>query len=210
MDSHGPTGNACAHEAITVGGRKRCARCGLELAPEFSGAGKKLDAGKPRYDLLPTKALRAYVDVLTYGERKYEANGWMKVVGWRWRYMRAGLTHAFAYISSRLAGVAVPLDVETGLPELAHAMCCFSFVLDNDLALQAGSRTVPDGDAPAPPESQVETAVVGASDFASVLGAAHLPEQPKPSCFGQFHLFVPGEPKCMCGVNRAQAFGGAP
>lgn len=120
-----------------------------------SGAGKKHDAGKPRYDLLPPRATRAYVDVLTYGAAKYTANGWRKVVGWRWRYMRAGLTHAFGYLAGRLRGEPVPLDSETGLPELAHAMCCISFVLDNDLALAAGASGVPDGDAPAPIESQV-------------------------------------------------------
>jgi hypothetical protein len=114
-----------------------------------SGPGKKHDAGKPRYDLIPTRALREFVEVLTFGAAKYEANGWKKVVGWRWRYLRAGLTHVFKFIEGE------KLDDESGFHHLAHALCCFFFVLENELTLDTPLRaSVPDGDAPAPPESQ--------------------------------------------------------
>lgn len=123
--------------------------------PTFSGAGKKFDAGKPRYDLLPPRSTLEYVMVLTFGAAKYEANGWKKVVGWRWRYLRAGLTHVFQYLLARATGnKEAERDSETGYHHLGHAMCCFSFVLDNDLSIEAGETTVPDGDAPAPRESQ--------------------------------------------------------
>lgn len=118
----------------------------MSSAP-FHGAGKKLDKGKPRYDLIPTRALLEFVRVLTFGVEKYEANGWRKVIGWRWRYLRAGLTHVFQYIGGQAC------DPETGYHHLAHALCCFFFVLDNELAIVDGV-TVPDGDAPAPPDSQ--------------------------------------------------------
>lgn len=104
------------------------------------GPGVKYDHGKPRYDLLPPRALLEFVLVLTFGAKKYTANGWKAVVGWRWRYARAALTHVFRY----LAGEA--RDPETGLHHLAHALCCIIFMLDNELALEAGVKTVPDGD----------------------------------------------------------------
>lgn len=116
--------------------------------PPFSGAGVKHDLGKPRYDLIPTRALAAFVAVLTFGALKYTANGWRKVVGWRWRYGRAALTHFFLWLSGE------KLDPESGIHHLAHCLCCIFFILDHELALEAGATDIPDGDAEAPRESQ--------------------------------------------------------
>lgn len=39
--------------------------------------GIKYDAGKPRLDLLPPKAILAIGEVMTYGAAKYGANNWL-------------------------------------------------------------------------------------------------------------------------------------
>lgn len=113
----------------------------------MSEAGKKYDAGKPRWDLVPLRAHSEFVDVLTFGAEKYTANGWRQVIGWRWRYTRAGLGHVIKYMMGQRN------DEETRKHHLAHALCCFYFVLEHELAIEAGV-VVPDGDAEAPPESQ--------------------------------------------------------
>lgn len=123
--------------------------------------GVKLDAGKLRFDLIPLLAQLEFVHVLTFGVKKYGANNWWKVIGWRWRYVGAGLRHVFAYMAGKFTGETY--DKETGLHHLAHALCCFYFVLDNELVLRAQAesgnvnwRVVPDGDA-VPPEHAAPT-----------------------------------------------------
>lgn len=106
--------------------------------------GTKFDQGKPRLDLMPMRALLEYSMVLTFGAEKYGANNWRKVVGWRWRYLGAGLRHVVAYALGERS------DVESSRHHLAHALCCFSFVLENELNLELGSTDVPDGDAVPP------------------------------------------------------------
>ena len=107
--------------------------------------GTKLDVGKLRFDLVPVRAMWEFVGVLTFGAKKYGANNWRNLIGWRWRYIGAGLRHVFSYMSGDRS------DSESGSHHLSHALCCFFFVLDNELAIEAGVKTVPDGDA-IPPE----------------------------------------------------------
>ena len=96
------------------------------LCPHFSAAavGLKLDAGKPRWDLLPPRALEDVAKVLEFGARKYAPDNWRKVEGWRWRYLRAGIGHCYAHLRGER------LDAESGLPHLAHTVCCLLFVLE--------------------------------------------------------------------------------
>jgi hypothetical protein len=88
--------------------------------------GRKNDQGKPRWDLIPLKALGSMVDVLTFGAQKYAPDNWRSVEGWRWRYLRAGLGHIFAWARGE------KLDPESGKPHLAHAACCIFFLLELD------------------------------------------------------------------------------
>lgn len=88
--------------------------------------GRKDDADKARWDLLPWAATRDVVDVLTVGARKYAPNNWRFVDGWRWRYHAAALRHLAAW------ALGERLDPETGLPHLAHATCCLLFLADLD------------------------------------------------------------------------------
>lgn len=88
--------------------------------------GQKLDDGKPRWDLLPPKALHEVVLVLTFGANKYSPDNWRQVPGWRWRYFRAALGHLWSWWRGE------ERDLESGLPHLAHAACCVLFLLDLD------------------------------------------------------------------------------
>ena len=87
--------------------------------------GMKFDQDKPRYELLPVGPIEDTVKVLTYGAKKYEAWNWKKVVAENpERYYAAALRHILAWRKGEL------LDEETGLPHLAHAMCCLVFLME--------------------------------------------------------------------------------
>jgi Domain of unknown function (DUF5664) len=86
--------------------------------------GVKFDIGKPRWSLLPLRAVALVVDVLEYGAQKYAPDNWRKVPDWRQRYYDAAMRHILAW---RLGG---RLDAESGLPHLAHAICCLLFALE--------------------------------------------------------------------------------
>lgn len=86
--------------------------------------GEKHDQGKLRFDLVPPHAERALAAVLTFGAEKYEPNGWREVPDAVPRYEAAALRHLNAYRTGE------KFDPESGLPHLAHAMCCLVFLLE--------------------------------------------------------------------------------
>lgn len=87
-------------------------------APEV---GRKDDAGKPRWTLLPWVPLSQVVNVLEFGAKRYAVNNWQKVPDASTRYADAAMRHVVA----RLGGER--MDPESGLPHLAHACCCLLF-----------------------------------------------------------------------------------
>lgn len=89
--------------------------------------GRKFDTDKPQYGLLPPKALRSTVDVLTFGAKKYDPDNWRKVPDSERRYFDALQRHVWAWKEGELN------DSESGLPHLAHAMCCLMFLLEKDI-----------------------------------------------------------------------------
>ena len=89
----------------------------------YTEEGVKYDAGKLRYDLLPPEPVEELVKVLTYGATKYTDGGWKKVEPYKDRYLASTLRHLMAW---RMGEVR---DNESGLPHLAHAMCCLTFML---------------------------------------------------------------------------------
>lgn len=92
--------------------------------------GTKYDEGKPRFDLLPFREVEQIVLVLTHGSRKYADNNWQHVVP-RTRYLRAAIGH----IWKRVLGEKLDIgEGGSGLPHLAHAICCLLFLLwaDNE------------------------------------------------------------------------------
>lgn len=91
----------------------------VEVIEEF----KKFDGDKVRYDLVPPSTTKALAEVLTFGARKYEPNNWKKCTE-LWRYEAAMLRHIEAYRSGEI------LDVDSGLPHLAHAMTNLAFLIE--------------------------------------------------------------------------------
>jgi len=85
-------------------------------------AGRKDDAEKPRWDLLPFDELEDTVRVLTFGAIKYSPDNWKRVPGARCRYIAA----AFRHLVARARGEI--LDPESGRPHTAHAVCCLLFL----------------------------------------------------------------------------------
>jgi hypothetical protein len=94
--------------------------------------GVKYDNDKPQWSLLPFKALKEVVDVLTYGAKKYAPDNWKKVPNARQRYIDAGFRHLTAYASGE------KLDSETGKSHLAHAICCLLYLLAFEIGEDRG------------------------------------------------------------------------
>ena len=110
-----------------------------------SDIGVKHDTDKPDWNLLPWDEVEQVVRVLQYGAKKYSPNNWVHV-SWA-RYSSAAIRHIVARLRGQI------LDPETGLPHLAHAVCCLLFLIykDNhakdDIGLRADSDdAAPEGD----------------------------------------------------------------
>ena len=89
--------------------------------------GRKFDGGKPRYGLLPPKALKTTVEILTFGAEKYEVGNWMRVPDAQNRYFDALQRHLWSWKEGEQN------DPESGKNHLSHAMCCLMFLLERDL-----------------------------------------------------------------------------
>lgn len=85
--------------------------------------GVKHDLGKRDWTLLPWSALRAVVDVLMHGALTYERDNWRFVPDAERRYLAAAFRHLTAYADGER------YDCDSGLPHLAHAVCCLLFLL---------------------------------------------------------------------------------
>lgn len=88
-----------------------------------SKEGVKYDSDKPRWSLLPFKALQEVVEVLTFGAKKYAADNWKHVPQAQERYIDAAYRHLADWNSGEKK------DPETGKSHLAHAVCCLLFLL---------------------------------------------------------------------------------
>jgi len=95
--------------------------------PTIVATGVKFDQDKPQWTLIPFKAFEEVVKVLTIGAKKYAPDNWKKVPNARQRYIDAAFRHMSAYAGGE------KLDQETGKSHLAHAMCCFLFLMAFDL-----------------------------------------------------------------------------
>lgn len=85
--------------------------------------GKKNDAGKPRWSLLPEGAIHNVVKVLEFGANRYGINNWQLVTNGKTRYYDAAMRHIEAWKSGNQN------DEESGLMHLAHAVCCLLFII---------------------------------------------------------------------------------
>jgi len=75
--------------------------------------GKRFNKGKSRMSLIPFSALRAIGDVFSYGERKYEANNWLK--GMKWSFMADCMLRHYERFS-----MGETVDEESGCLHSAH------------------------------------------------------------------------------------------
>lgn len=86
--------------------------------------GIKYDQGKPRFSLIPAETMYQVVQVLEYGAHKYSPDNWREVPDLSTRYYDAMMRHVYAHRIGEFS------DPETGLPHLAHAICCLMFMLE--------------------------------------------------------------------------------
>lgn len=89
--------------------------------------GRKFDGGKLQYGLLPPEALKATVEILTFGAEKYEPDNWKYVPDSKRRYFDALQRHLWDWKNGEQN------DPESGKNHLAHALCCLMFMLEKDL-----------------------------------------------------------------------------
>ena len=93
---------------------------GLTEAPT---KGVKYDSDKPRWELVPFRAMKEVVEVLTYGSKKYSDDNWKIVPDARKRYVSAAFRHLTDWADGDKK------DKETGKSHLAHAICCLLYLL---------------------------------------------------------------------------------
>ena len=87
----------------------------------------KQDSGKRQWSLLPWGPLRHVVDVFRHGADKYEVDNWKhRRTATDVRYFDAALRHLLAWRDGERP------DPESGLPHLAHAVCCLLIILWHD------------------------------------------------------------------------------
>jgi hypothetical protein len=89
--------------------------------------GKKNDAGKLRWDLLPINQIEEVVKVLTHGSIEYGDENWKLVSNFRNRYYAATMRHLTAWRQG------VILDSKTSLHHTAHAICSLIFLMWHDM-----------------------------------------------------------------------------
>ena len=93
--------------------------------------GKKFDAGKTEWDLLPLGPVEEVVKVLMHGREKYGRDNWQLVDNPIRRYYSAAQRHLAAFRRARF-DTRSPFDAvdsESKLHHLAHAACCILFLL---------------------------------------------------------------------------------
>jgi len=84
--------------------------------------GKKFDADKTRYDLLPPEFLDGTAVILTFGAAKYGERNWELGMAWG-RPFGALMRHMWAWWRGE------DKDPETGKSHLWHAACCIAFLM---------------------------------------------------------------------------------
>ena len=83
----------------------------------------KYDGGKPRLALVPSAAIKAIGEIMTYGTIKYEENGWKRVEPWRYR--DALMRHLVEYLDDPSSK-----DEESGFPHLWHMITNAAFLCE--------------------------------------------------------------------------------
>lgn len=82
----------------------------------------RLDAGKPRIDLIPPELIFGTAQVLTLGAKKYDARNWEMGMDWS-RCFAAGQRHMWRWWDGE------SIDPETGQSHLSHAATNLGFLM---------------------------------------------------------------------------------
>jgi hypothetical protein len=96
--------------------------------------GTKYDQDKPKFSLIPQRALEFVARVLTFGAKKYGTRNWVNTEDLSARYTDAALRHINAYLRGE------KLDPETNLPHLSHAVASLMFVIEHESLLPGEVR----------------------------------------------------------------------
>lgn len=99
----------------------------IKASQNATTGGRKFDGNKLQYGLLPPLAVKATVEILTFGAEKYEPDNWKYVPDSKRRYFDAMQRHLWAWKEGEQN------DLETGKNHLAHAMCCLMFLYEHDV-----------------------------------------------------------------------------
>jgi hypothetical protein len=99
----------------------------VKASQNATTGGRKFDGGKLQYGLLPPLALKATVEILTFGAEKYEPDNWKHVPDSKRRYFDAMQRHLWAWKEGEQN------DSESGKNHLAHALCCLMFLYEHDI-----------------------------------------------------------------------------
>jgi hypothetical protein len=99
----------------------------VKASQNATTGGRKFDGGKLQYGLLPPLALKATVEILTFGAEKYEPDNWKHVPDSKRRYFDAMQRHLWAWKEGEQN------DPESGKNHLAHALCCLMFLYEHDI-----------------------------------------------------------------------------
>ena len=99
----------------------------IKKSQNATTGGRKFDGGKLQYGLLPPLALKATVEILTFGAQKYEPDNWKHVPDSKRRYFDAMQRHLWAWKEGEQN------DPESGKNHLAHALCCLMFLYEHDI-----------------------------------------------------------------------------
>lgn len=87
----------------------------------------KKDQGKPRWDLLPMGCVEGTVKVLTFGAKKYEDNGWKRLMETEEGEQRVRASLLRHYLALDEEGIDA-IDAESGLPHVDHLACNVMFL----------------------------------------------------------------------------------
>jgi hypothetical protein len=107
----------------------------IKKSQNATTGGRKFDGGKLQYGLLPPLALKAVVDVLTFGAEKYEPDNWKHVPDSKRRYFDAAQRHLWAWKEGE------QIDPESGKHHLAHALCCLTFLYEHDIMYSVDDKS---------------------------------------------------------------------
>lgn len=102
--------------------REQACWCIPKDTNSVSSGGDHKDAGKSRLDLLDAYAIEQMGHVLGFGASKYSPFNWTKGIAYT-RLQGSALRHILAFQRGE------DLDPESGLPHLAHGMCCLMMLL---------------------------------------------------------------------------------